>query len=276
MDSNAKIESVPEEVIKAAIASFSPISTYCLHSFVDLYDTNTWRVGIVTQVQDNCIDVHFEGWAPKYDEKNVKVTEFRVEPFRKYTRGYTGQVKSTYRVFAYSSEERKEMERRLRETVEKRFVEEALEFTRFFRGELFFFVDSLLTSLAVSPPSAELVPEILLFLDSTLNAMIEWMKVSWELREEMEAGEKWDLLYAVHGRTAAAVAHAEVAETLRKLFGESARATTTLLVIYSNRQGVPSNEPLNARKATEWFAKRYYLKFKEFGGTNEILRMVEG
>jgi len=277
-----KIGILPEETIKKNINSFDPLKTYVKDTYIDMYDVNTWRVGIITKREDDHIEVHFEGWPEKYDVAKVKVTEFRVAPFRRYTKGYTGDVKSTHRTFEYSQEVKKVMEEKVKELLANSFnVKDGYEFTQFFRGELFFYVDALLTSLSASPSNPEsvlnpkFIPEILTFLELCLQVIVEWLKISFDLKEELEAAEKWDTLYAVHGRTAVAMSYIELAETLCKLFGGSIRSLTSFLILYINRTGSTSDEPRNTNKATEYLAQFFYNKFTELGGMEVILKLIK-
>jgi len=277
MDNNAKIEKIPEEEIKKAIESFDPFKTYLKDTYIDMYDVNAWRVGVIEKITEDRIEVHFEGWGRKFDEKNVKVTEVRVAPFRKHTRGYTGQQKSTFREFTYSRDTKLALEAKLKGLMERSFVvEDPYEFNQFFRGELFFFVDSLLTSLGVSPPAHEFGSEILKFLELYLQMIVQWLKLLWDLKEELETAGKWDLLYAVHGRTSVALSYPDIAESLSKLFGGSIRSPRSFIILYNICQGLPSDNIIDSNKAVEWVVGHFYKKFRELGGLDEILNLVKG
>ena len=67
--------------------------------YIDAVDTvRKWRVGEITEIcyTDNTINVHFEGWASKFDDW-FPFNSSRIALFRKFTRGYTGQTRVAFR-----------------------------------------------------------------------------------------------------------------------------------------------------------------------------------
>ena len=60
--------------------------------FIDAVDSvNKWCLASVAQiVSDTYVKVHFDGWSSKWDVA-YKWNSWKVAPFRRYSKGYTGQ-----------------------------------------------------------------------------------------------------------------------------------------------------------------------------------------
>lgn len=90
--------------------------------------------------------MHFEGWGSRYDE-TFKFNSLKINFFRKYSEGYTGQKKNALRKFQINYTTQDEYMKRVKNLVESRFQNQmsAQELTQFVRGKLYFHLDSLLS-----------------------------------------------------------------------------------------------------------------------------------
>jgi len=118
-------------------------------SYLDAKDTvNKWCVAVVKNInyEEKAILISFDGWSAKFDLL-VKRTSSKIAPFRTHTVGYTGQVKQAYRDFLITPTYMAILEKRIREIITSNFLcfQSGYECTQFLRGELFQYVDSLLT-----------------------------------------------------------------------------------------------------------------------------------
>jgi hypothetical protein len=125
------------------------IDWLAVDTYVDAKDTvNNWCVACVKHINhdEKTIRLCFEGWSSKYDIE-IKRTSPKIAPFRTHTFGYTGQSKTTYRDFKITATYMAHMEKRVKEVMDSNFMgfSNAYECTQFIRGELYYYVDSLLT-----------------------------------------------------------------------------------------------------------------------------------
>lgn len=59
--------------------------------FIDAMDTvQKWCLAQVSLSQELGARIHFDGWSSKHD-CNYRWNSYKIAPFRKYSRGYTGQ-----------------------------------------------------------------------------------------------------------------------------------------------------------------------------------------
>jgi len=63
--------------------------------WIDAVDTiQQWCLAKIVDVTERSVKVHYDGWPSRWDA-DLKVTGSKISPFRKETKGYTGQVKTT-------------------------------------------------------------------------------------------------------------------------------------------------------------------------------------
>ncbi len=201
--------------------------------YIDVDDRGIWRVAIVTERAGNVVSIHFEAWAPRYDERNVRLDSARLAPFRRRTMGYTGQEKQAYRDFKFQPAKHLEFEHRLEEILEgmadpKETTADKL--TQFLRGDLFFYVDSLLTLAHLASPDLLAIDSIFHILERTLALVAAWEKRFPELRPAYDAMSGNEKLYLVHPGAAFVASYSELAATLRSCFGLNRRVIDTFKV----------------------------------------------
>ena len=96
------------------------------------------------------IKVHFDGWSERYDDVQSKKTT-KLAPFRSHSRGYTGQHKVAYRAgWRLNPNHQVILEAKVKDIIATKFkcFGSPHECTQFVRGELFIFIDSILTMSA--------------------------------------------------------------------------------------------------------------------------------
>src|SRR5690242_16964625 len=83
-------------------------------------DTKSWLVGEIVERTDDKIKVHFEGWSSKYDE-TWSIKNRKVEHFRRYSKGYTGQKGTAYRSLAFSMDDFEFVRNNIKEIISTNF-----------------------------------------------------------------------------------------------------------------------------------------------------------
>ena len=83
------------------LKEYVPTDYYKEGCLCDAQDTvHNWCLSEIVGVNGREINVHFDGWPDRWDEVSVtpfnpqqwyKGSSYKVAPFRKYTKGYTGQ-----------------------------------------------------------------------------------------------------------------------------------------------------------------------------------------
>lgn len=93
-----KPEDLPlEKRLKLIKEMHNPFGTIRPGLWVDAIDSiNAWLSSSIEEVDGTSIKVHFEGWPSKWDEW-MRITSYKVAPFRKHSIGYTGQVRVALR-----------------------------------------------------------------------------------------------------------------------------------------------------------------------------------
>jgi len=279
MKNDVHIDHIPLDEISKAISTFDPTKTYLKGKYVDAHDQISWKVAYILNEQPSVIGIHYEGWGPRFDEPEIKKILYRLAPFRKNTLGYTGQVMQAYREFRYNKAEMQKYEKIIDSLIQNPlFILAPIEFTQEIRGNLFFYIDNLLTMLHIANPAQNDIKEILDFLKKTVKMIIEWMKFSWDLIPEFEFSEKYEQLYNLHGRTSICLVYEEFSIVLGGLFGSLKRSAQTFKLIYANLEDKAPKNDENIdleKKAYEFMASYFYKEFKELGGFEEILKMIK-
>ena len=98
--------------------------------------------------EDDQLNINYDGWKSSYDEK-VDYISSRIEPFRMITVGYTGQKNNTKReTWSFHLDDLEDLKGRVDKTIESEFgnFKDAYDATQFLRGELFCYVDAILSN----------------------------------------------------------------------------------------------------------------------------------
>jgi len=277
MITQENMQSIQDQDITNILSTFDPTKQYLKDKFIDAHDKQCWRVAIITDIEDERILIHYEAWGDRYNEM-LELSDKRLAPFRSMTKGYTGQIRTPYRKFSYHTKVKEKYEEEIKELLEDPFaIDDAEKYTQYFRGELFFYVGSLMEILYIDKPDTVPVKEVLAFLKNYMKVLVTWMKGSFELKAEFEALEKYPKLYMVHSRTAVCAAYNEVLEMLREFFGGCKRTYNNLQYIYEKIIGkdeISRNEHLS-KKALKYMLTQFYRDFKSVGGMEEIVKMLK-
>lgn len=80
------------------LKKYNYLTGYDEGRFIDAQDSvNTWCLSSICQIIDpKNIKVHYDGWSSKWD-MTAKITSYKIAPFRKWSRGYTGQQRVALR-----------------------------------------------------------------------------------------------------------------------------------------------------------------------------------
>ena len=147
--------------------------------YVDAKDSiGKWCVGQIVELDEssNVARVHYDGWSERHDEY-VSLLSDKIAPFRYFTTNYTGQVISAYRDFHFNSALNEKFKKELKDILENGFevLETPRKVTQYIRGELYFYVDSML-SLHLNTTTREL-PKIYDFMQYVFKLVQLWMKL---------------------------------------------------------------------------------------------------
>jgi hypothetical protein len=190
--------------------------------YVDAKDSvGKWWVGQIIEIDEdkNWARVHYDGWSEKYDEI-INLSSDKIAPFRFITNGYTGQRLSAYRDFHFNEVLHKKFVKELEEIWINGFevLETPRKVTQYIRGELYFYVDSML-SLFLNTSVAEL-SIYYQFMSHVFNIIQLWMKhFPSKLYKNYNLSRKHTKLYLIDFDTAVARCGDEFIDILAKCFG---------------------------------------------------------
>lgn len=272
-----RIEAIPQDEIARALAEFEPARGYTKDAFVDADDRQGWKTAVVTSVEKDKVGIHYEAWGTRYDE-TLKTDSKYLAPFRKNSKGYTGQPRTPFRQFKYQREIKEEYEREMEKLMKDAFaIKDPQEYTQYFRGKIFFYVGSLLEILHFDRPDASILKEVFDFLKNYMQVLVTWMRGSFDLKEEFNALEKHQLLYLIHSRTAVCAAYNEVLEMISEFLGGCKRTSTNFQYFYETMEnkGSAKKQDYPMQTSLKWCVTNFYRTFNKLGGLSEIARMVK-
>jgi hypothetical protein len=165
--------------------------------YLDSLDSiNAWCLASITDVDENLIKVHFDGWPGKWDEW-MKISSYKVAPFRKHSAGYTGQTKVAIRKVDKTIEDYKTLIDKIDHCIANNLKGlGAQETTQFYRGELFIMLDHLMgkTFGGTEPETVELAVE---FIKKILELVIAYLKLVPTMLKQFEEYKLFQDLYLV-------------------------------------------------------------------------------
>ena len=146
-------------------------------------------------------------------------------PFRSQTVGYTGQRRIAYRDFKLNKAQQIIIEKKVQHILNSKLTcfSSAHECTQFIRGELFFYVDSLLT--LPSGISKEDLPGITEFLRLCFQLVLTWMEIFPLYSDAFRECVSTPLLFCVDLPAAISQCCYELTELLGKIWGQNIRCT---------------------------------------------------
>jgi len=218
MQSKKDLESICKQCL-----SLSYQDGYTQFSYIDANDGAKWRVAQIIGVANNSLEIHYEGWTIKYDEKNLPKTAAKLAPFRSCSRGYTGQNIQAYRDFNFETSEclnkQTTLQKLISSNLDNTIGISAYELTQLIRGELFFYCDSLLSLAHYYRPNLENLQKVYETIGLYLDMILLWLEKFPLWKNEYELCKKYKYLYLIDYETALACCSNEFEEILRNCFG---------------------------------------------------------
>lgn len=189
--------------------------------YVDAKDSvNNWCVGQIKNVNpaEKTILITFDGWSDKYDIE-IKRYSTKIAPFRTHTVGYTGQSSAAIRDFKFSQTQMSLLENKVKEIIQTNFrcFNSAYDCTQFIRGELYFYIDSLLTLPMYT--TREDVPAILDFFELVFKLMLKWYHMIPSYITSYKEAIVTQNLFNVDLSAAISLCSYEISNLFGKLFG---------------------------------------------------------
>lgn len=194
-------------------------------------------------------------------------------PFRAHTFGYTGQAKNTFRDFKFNPAYQTRLETIIQEIVKSRFknFKTAHEVTQFIRGELFFYVDSIIT-IPTETTSADL-PARVEFITQVFELIITWLDIFPSYVEAYKECHATPNLMLVDVGCAISQCGYELLKLLGMVFGMCRRTNN----FFSDFQGdflVEGEFAKDDVRASSGLQLSLINQFGVLGGFEKIIQMV--
>lgn len=189
---------------------------------------NNWCVAQIVDVNNEAqtITIHYDGWSDKYNITVSKKTS-KIAPFRSHCKGYSGQNKVALRPgWTLNQTTLVMLETKIKEIVDSKFTcfESAHACTQFVRGELFIFVDSIL-SLSQCLTSNDL-PSVIEFISLVFQLILTWMEIFPLYYNSYKECQQSPSLFCVDLPAAISQCGPELSEILGKIWGKCRRTET--------------------------------------------------
>jgi hypothetical protein len=219
VEDQIRIEDLPlDKRLELVKNNPSPFGNVKPGLWVDAMDTiNSWLAGQIEEIEDNTIKVHFDGWPHKWDEW-MRITSFRVAPFRKHSVGYTGQTKVAIRKEEYSMEQYQKMIEKIDICIKNNLKGlGAGETTQFYRGEVFVALDNIL-GRTYEPNETEMFEVGIQFIKKAIELVCTYLKLIPDMLVQLEEATLNDELFFIDENVAVALCHTEFTEILKTIF----------------------------------------------------------
>lgn len=107
--------------------------------------------------------------------KTLRLNSSKIAPFRKYSKGYTGQRNIAYRDFALNYSYQVTLLNKIEKIIDSEFLcfEDPNDCTQFIRGEIYTYFDSLM-SLPASPSASD-INKIFEFATIIFRMCLKWI-----------------------------------------------------------------------------------------------------
>jgi hypothetical protein len=196
-------------------------------NFCDAQDeTKSWCVGEIVERTDDKLKVHFEGWSSKFDEV-WSIKNKKVEHFRRYSKGYTGQKVTAYRTLTFNLDEFTATKNYIQEIIQSNFscLKTPMQITQMIRGRIFTNIDAFMTNPYTnnSVSHSVIVPQIVDLLYDYIDFAVAYLKYFQENLNLTEHLEKHSDLYLYDTAFAMMACLNEVMVTLKRIFGKDER-----------------------------------------------------
>jgi hypothetical protein len=211
------------------LKNINSLDYYQKGEFVDAQDdTKNWLVGEIVERSDDKIKVHFEGWSSKYDE-TWSIRNKKVEHFRRYSKGYTGQKGTAYRSLSFNQEEFDQIKNLIKEIIETNFqcLKSPMQITQVIRGRLFTNIDVFMTNPYNNQNQAVVIPQVVELLYDYLDMAVLYLQYFKDKLYLSEYLEKYPDLYLYDNDFALLACVYEIVQTLKRIFGKDERVSVT-------------------------------------------------
>jgi hypothetical protein len=194
-EDNVIVEDLPlDKRIEIAKNCPNPFGTVKPGLWIDAMDTiNSWLSAQIEEVEENAIKVHFDGWPSKWDEW-MKITSYKVSPFRKNSEGYTGQTKVAIRKEDKDVEYYKKMIEKIDICIKNNLKGlGALDTTQFYRGDVFVTLDHVM-SMTFDAADSEFFETAIEYIKKSIELVCTYMRLIPDMLTQLnEAKIKPDL-----------------------------------------------------------------------------------
>jgi ubiquitin C-terminal hydrolase len=217
------------------------IDNYFVGNYCDALDqTKNWCIAEVIHRTDDKVKIHFEGWSSKFDEV-LSIKSRRLAHFRKFSRGYTGQKSTAFRLYTFKYDDFLEIKSLIRLIIETNFtcLTDPLEISQILRGKIFTWIDIFMTcpfnlessskGKNVNEDNEQLnslkfaVPEILQLLYDFIELFVLYLNFVKENLYISEIIEKYPDLYLIDNKCALFSCYREFLLTIKRIFGKDER-----------------------------------------------------
>jgi hypothetical protein len=239
---------------KPKISDIYEVGYYC----DALDETKNFCVGEIMENKGDQYKVHFEGWSNKHDIIVAVGRSKKIEYFRKFTKGYTGQKMTAYRVLNFQKEDFLQFKNTVKavkeiftininineiENIDKDnnydydnnnflnnfhknildYFKDAYYLSQILRGRMFFKLDYFMTNPFNNQNAKEYVPEIVNVIYDYLDFAKGYFKLYKEQLFLTEINKKFTDLFLVDKSCAISASYYEVLHSLRRIFGKDDR-----------------------------------------------------
>lgn len=219
-----RIEDLPlQKRIELAKNIPNPFGSIKPGLWVDALDSiNSWCASKIIDVDDNLIKVHFDGWPHKWDEW-MKITSYKVNPFRKHSVGYTGQTKIAIRKLDLTESDYLSIMDKMDDCIKNNLKGlGAIETTQFYRGHIFSLLDHLMGK-TYDGTGTETFEIAIKFIKKTIELIIAYIKRVPSMLQNFEDFKIEPDLYLIDEDISIAVCNSEFSEMLKTIFCMNAR-----------------------------------------------------
>ncbi|CDW78729.1 UNKNOWN [Stylonychia lemnae] len=213
-----RIEDLPLDKKLEELRKYNPIDYYDQGRYIDAQDSvNSWCLGQITQSDNRNLQIHFDGWSNRWDVWQ-KVTSYKIAPFRKNSRGYTGQNKIALRQnHVFKLDDVHTHKQRVERLIESDLNGVgAFHTTQYLRGDLYIYVDFLLQH---SPYTDEEIDAINDFMYCVIRLIVTWLKKLPKLLHLQSQIKVNPDLFLIDENIAIIQSGYELMDILKKLFG---------------------------------------------------------
>ena len=204
----------------------------------------------------------------------MRIGSSRIAAFRKYTQGYTGQTKVALREFDLNYAYQVTMLNRIQRVRESDFLcfSDATECTQFIRGEMYVYLDSLLS--LVTEASQTDVQKIFEFTTEVFRLCLKWIDIFPKYHEIFKMCSHQPNLFAVDLSAAIASCGYEIFHMIHKCFGLCERSNK-FFRNFRNSINYPSDFTEPQKMQENGFMLSLIGKFGSLGGFEKLQDLIK-